>query len=58
MKSLNHSLNHFCKDLKRICKKKMTGPDFKFDGINFFYYNFNKANIYKGGSYIDSWILG
>ena len=24
------------------------------DGINFFYYNFNKTSIYRGGSYIDS----
>ena len=54
MKSLNYSLNHFYKDLKRICKKKMRGLDFEFDGINFFYYNFNKTSIYRGGSYIDS----
>ena len=32
----------------------MRGSDFEFDGINFFYYNFNKTNIYRGGSYIDS----
>ena len=54
MKSLNHSLNHFYKDLKRICKKNMRGTDFEFDGINFFYYNFNKTSIYRGGSYMDS----
>ena len=54
MKSLNYSLNHFYKDLKRICKKKMRESDFEFDGINFFYYNFNKTSIYRGGSYIDS----
>ena len=54
MKSLNHSLNHFCKDLKRICKKKIRGSDSEFDGINFFNYNFNKTSIYRGGSYIDS----
>ena len=54
MKSLNYSLNHFCKDLKRICKKKMRGSDSEFDGINFFYYNFNKTSIYRGGSYTDS----
>ena len=47
MKSLNHSLNHFYKDLKRICKKKMRGSDFEFDGINFFNYNFNKTSIYR-----------
>ena len=32
----------------------MRGSDFEFDGINFFYYNFNKTSIYRGGSYIDS----
>ena len=35
-------------------QEKMRGSDFEFDGINFFYYNFNKTNIYRGGSYIDS----
>ena len=54
MKLLNHSLNHFYKDLKRICKKKMRGSDFEFHGINIFYYSFNKTSIYRGGSYIDS----
>ena len=33
---------------------KMRGSDFEFDGINFFYCNFNKTRIYRGGSYIDS----
>ena len=28
--------------------KKMRGSDFEFDGINFFYYNFNKTSIYRG----------
>ena len=32
----------------------MRGSDFEFDGINFFYYDFNKTSIYRGGSYIDS----
>ena len=32
----------------------MRGSDFEFDGINFFYYNFNKTSIYRGGSHIDS----
>ena len=32
----------------------MRGSDFEFDGINFFYYNFNKTSIYRVGSYIDS----
>ena len=35
-------------------QEKIRGSDFEFDGINFFYYNFNKTNIYRGGSYIDS----
>ena len=35
-------------------QEKMKGSDFRFDGINFFYYNFNKTSIYRGGSYIDS----
>ena len=30
------------------------GSDFEFDGVNFFYYDFNKTSIYRGGSYIDS----
>ena len=32
----------------------MRGSDFEFDGVNFFYYNFNKTSINRGGSYIDS----
>ena len=32
----------------------MRGSDFEFDGINFFYYNFNKTSIYRGEPYIDS----
>ena len=35
-------------------QNKMRGSEFEFDGINFFYYNFNKMSIYTGGSYIDS----
>ena len=34
-------------------QNKMRGSDFEFDGINFLYYNFNKTNIYRGGTYID-----
>ena len=33
---------------------KMRGSEFEFDGINFFYYSFNKTSIYRGGTYIDS----
>ena len=34
--------------------EKMRGSDFTFDGVNFFYYDFNKISISRGGSYIDS----
>ena len=34
--------------------EKMKGSDFEFDGVNFFYYDFNKTSINRGGSYIDS----
>ena len=49
---LNHSLNHFYKDMKNL-QNKMRGSDFEFDGINFLYYDF-KTSIYRGGTYIDS----
>ena len=32
----------------------MRGLDFKFDGVNFLYYDFNKISLIRGGSYIDS----
>ena len=32
----------------------MKGSDFEFDGVNFFYYDFNKTSINRGGSHIDS----
>ena len=35
-------------------QNKMRGLEFEFDGINFFYYSFNKTRIYRGGTYIDS----
>ena len=35
-------------------QEKMKGSDFAFDGVNFFYYDFNKISINRGGSYIDS----
>ena len=35
-------------------QNKMRGSEFEFDGINFFYYDFNKTSIYRGGTYIDS----
>ena len=35
-------------------QEKMKGSDFTFDGINYLYYDLNKINISKAGSYIDS----
>ena len=35
-------------------EENLQESDFEFDGINFFYYNFNKTSIYRGGSYKDS----
>ena len=32
----------------------MRGSDFVFNGINYFYYDFNRVSISKGGSYIES----
>ena len=34
-------------------QNKMRRSEFEFDGINLFYYNFNKASIYRSGTYID-----
>ena len=44
----------FLQRFEENLQNKMRGSEFEFDGINFFYYNFNKASIYRGGSYIDS----
>ena len=35
-------------------QEKMKASDFKFDVVNFLYYDFNKASINRGRSYIDS----
>ena len=35
-------------------QEKMKGSDFVFNGINYFYYDFNRVSISKGGSYFDS----
>ena len=35
-------------------QNKMRGLEFEFDGINLFYYSFNKTSIYRGGTYINS----
>ena len=34
-------------------QEKMKGSDFVFNGINYFYYDFNRVSISKGGSYIE-----
>ena len=44
----------FLQRFEENLQEKMRGSDFEFDGINFFYYNFNKTSIYRGGSDIDS----
>ena len=35
-------------------QEKMKGSDFVFNGIYYFYYDFNRVSISKGGSYIES----
>ena len=35
-------------------QEKMKGSDFAFSGIDYFYYDFNRISISKGGSYIKS----
>ena len=35
-------------------QEKMKGSDFVLNGINYFYYDFNRVSISKGGSYIES----
>ena len=35
-------------------QEKMRGSDFAFDGVNFFYYDFDKISISRGGLNIDS----
>ena len=44
----------FLKKYYENLQEKMNGSDFEFDGVNFFYYDFNKTSINRGGSYIDS----
>ena len=44
----------FLQRFEENLQEKMRRSDFEFDGTNFFYYNFNKTSIYRGGSYIDS----
>ena len=35
-------------------QNKMRGPDFKFNGVNYLFYDLNRITISKGGSYIES----
>ena len=44
----------FLQKYEENLQEKMKGSDFEFDGVNFLYYDFNKININRGGSYIDS----
>ena len=44
----------FLKIYELNLQEKMKGSDFAFDGVNFFYYDFNKTSINRVGSYIDS----
>ena len=44
----------FLQRFEENLQEKMRGSDFELDGVNLFYYNFNKTIIYRGGSYIDS----
>ena len=44
----------FLQRFEENLQDKMRGSDSEFDGIIFFYYNFNKTSICRGGSYIDS----
>ena len=44
----------FLQKYEENLQEKMEGSEFKFDGVNFLYYDFNKISISRGGSYIDS----
>ena len=44
----------FLQKFEENLQNKMRGSEFECDGINFFYYSFNKTSIYRGGTYIDS----
>ena len=48
----------FLQRYEQNLEEKMKGSDFKFDGVSFLYYDFNKISLNRGGSYIDSpkWI--
>ena len=44
----------FLQKYQENLQNKMRGSDFEFDGVNLLYYNFNKINLNRGGTYIDS----
>ena len=44
----------FLQKYEEICKNKIKGSEFEFDGVNFLYYDFNKTSLNTGGPYIDS----
>ena len=48
----------FLQKYEENLQEKMKGSGFEFDAVDFFYYDFNKISLNRGGSYIDSpkWI--
>ena len=44
----------FLQRFEENLQNKMRRSEFEFDGISFFYYDFNKTSVYRGGTYIDS----
>ena len=44
----------FLQRFEENLQNKMRGSKSEFDVIKFFYYDFNKTSIYRGGTYIDS----
>ena len=44
----------FLQRYEKNLEEKMKGSEFEFDGVNFWYYDFNKISLNRGGSYIDS----
>ena len=43
----------FLQRYEQNLEEKMKGSEFEFDGVNFWYYDFNKISLNRGGSYID-----
>ena len=44
----------FLQKYQENLQNKMRGSDFEFDGVNLLYYNFNKIDLNRGGTYIGS----